>query len=174
MATAINETTSTTPTTPGQALVGKYLTFALGEEEYGLPVLRVREIIKMMDITVVPQVPPYVKGVINLRGKVIPVVDLRLKFNFPSIDYTERTSIIVVHVTLASGSMMMGIVVDAVSEVINIAADEIEATPEFGDDMKTDYLQGLAKIKGKVKLLLDLDQVFGGERTFARGIGQPA
>ncbi len=155
--------------TPG--LAGKYLTFALGDEEYGLPVLRVREIIKMMEITVVPQVPAYVKGVINLRGKVIPVVDLRLKFNFPSIDYTERTSIIVVHVTLSTGPIMMGIVVDAVSEVLSISAEEIEATPEFGADMKTDYLQGLAKIKGRVKLLLDLDQVFGRDGTFARGAG---
>jgi purine-binding chemotaxis protein CheW len=141
-------------------LAGKYLTFALGDEEYGLPVLRVREIIKMMDITVVPQVPHYVKGVINLRGKVIPVVDLRRKFGFADMDYTDRTSIIVVEVTGAAGPVMMGIVVDAVSEVLNIAADEIEQTPDFGEQVNTDYMKGVAKVKGKVEILLDLDRVF--------------
>jgi purine-binding chemotaxis protein CheW len=150
-----------------KALAGKYLTFALGEEEYGLPVLRVREIIKMMDITVVPQVPHHVKGVINLRGKVIPVVDLRLKFGFPENDYSERTSIIVVQVTMSGASALMGIVVDAVSEVLNIAADDIEETPDFGDTVRTDYLNAVAKVKGTVKLLLDLDRVFGTERGTA-------
>jgi purine-binding chemotaxis protein CheW len=144
-------------------LVGKYLTFALGEEEYGVPVLKVREIIKMMDITLVPQVPHHVKGVINLRGKVIPVVDLRLKFGFAEQAYTERTCIIVVEVALASSKVMMGIVVDAVSEVLNISADEIEQTPEFGERVTTDFMKGVAKVKGKVKILLDLDRVLGAE-----------
>jgi purine-binding chemotaxis protein CheW len=141
-------------------LAGKHLTFALGDEEYGLPVLRVREIIKLMDITAVPQVPDYVKGVINLRGKVIPVVDLRRKFQFAARDYTDRTSIVVVHVTLGGASVLMGIVVDSVSEVLNIAAEEIDDTPSFGASITTDYLSGVAKVKGKVKLLLDLDRVF--------------
>ena len=145
------------------ALAGKYLTFALGDEEYGVPVLKVREIIKMMDITVVPQVPSHVKGVINLRGKVIPVVDLRLKFAFAQQEYTERTCIIVVEVALASSTIMMGIVVDAVSEVLNITADELESTPEFGERVTTDYLHGVAKVKGTVKILLDLDKVLGSE-----------
>jgi purine-binding chemotaxis protein CheW len=144
-------------------LVGKYLTFALGEEEYGVPVLKVREIIKMMDITLVPQVPHHVKGVINLRGKVIPVVDLRLKFGFAEQAYTERTCIIVVEVALASSKVMMGIVVDAVSEVLNISADEIEQTPEFGERVTTDFMKGVAKVKSKVKILLDLDRVLGAE-----------
>ena len=144
-------------------LVGKYLTFALGEEEYGVPVLKVREIIKMMDITLVPQVPHHVKGVINLRGKVIPVVDLRLKFGFAEQAYTERTCIIVVEVALVSSKVMMGIVVDAVSEVLNISADEIEQTPEFGERVTTDFMKGVAKVKGKVKILLDLDRVLGAE-----------
>jgi purine-binding chemotaxis protein CheW len=144
-------------------LAGKYLTFALGDEEYGLPVLRVREIIKMMDITVVPQVPHHVKGVINLRGKVIPVVDLRRKFGFPDMDYTDRTSIIVVEVTGTAGPVMMGIVVDAVSEVLNIAAEEIEETPDFGEQVNTNYMRGVAKVKGKVEILLDLDRVFALE-----------
>jgi purine-binding chemotaxis protein CheW len=148
-------------------LVGKYLTFALGEEEYGVPVLKVREIIKMMDITSVPQVPRHVKGVINLRGKVIPVVDLRLKFEFADSGYTERTCIIVVEVALSASKVMMGIVVDAVSEVLTISADEIEQTPEFGERVTTDYMKGVAKVKGKVKLLLDLDRVLGAEGTIA-------
>jgi purine-binding chemotaxis protein CheW len=143
------------------ALAGKYLTFALAEEEYGLPVLRVREIIKMMDITEVPQVPPHVKGVLNLRGKVIPVIDLRLKFGFPEGEVTQRTCIIVVEVSLAANRVMMGIIVDHVSEVLNIVADEIEQTPEFGESVCTDYMKGVAKVKGTVKILLDLDRVLG-------------
>ena len=148
-------------------LAGKYLTFALGVEENGLPVLKVREIIKMLDITQVPQVPPHVKGVINLRGKVIPVVDLRLKFGFAEQGYTERTCVIVVEVALASGRIMMGIVVDAVSEVLNIAAEDIEQTPDFGERVETDYMKGIAKVKGKVKILLDLDRVLGAEGVIA-------
>jgi purine-binding chemotaxis protein CheW len=144
------------------ALAGKYLTFALASEEYALPVLKVREIIKILDITAVPQVPGYVKGVINLRGKVIPVVDLRLRFGFPSQAYDERTCIIVVEVALAASKVMMGVVVDAVSEVLTVAAESIEATPDFGDQVHTEFIQGVAKVKGRVKFLLDLDRIFGG------------
>ena len=146
-------------------LAGKHLTFVLGAEEYGVPVLKVREIIKIMDITHVPQMPTHVKGVVNLRGKVIPVVDLRLKFGFPELAYTERTCIIVVEVALPASRIMMGIVVDAVSEVLNITADEIEETPEFGERVTTDFMRGLAKVKGTVKVLLDLDRVLGAEGT---------
>ena len=148
-----------------EELVGKYLTFALGNEEYSVPVLKVREIIKIMDITAVPQVPHYVKGVVNLRGKVIPVVDLRLKFGFPAQDYSERTCIIVVEVRLAAGARMMGIIVDHVSEVMNVAKEEIEPTPEFGDEIQTDYMKGIAKVRGQVKILLDLDRVLGVDGT---------
>jgi len=144
------------------ALAGKYLTFALAGEEYGLPVLKVREIIKILDITAVPQAPQHVKGVINLRGKVIPVVDLRLKFGFASQAYDERTCIIVVEVVLQTSKVMMGVVVDAVSEVLTIAADEIEATPDFGEHVNTEFMKGVAKVKGRVKFLLDLDRIFGG------------
>jgi purine-binding chemotaxis protein CheW len=144
-------------------LAGKYLTFALADEEYGLPVLRVREIIKMMDITGVPQVPPHIKGVLNLRGKVVPVIDLRIKFGLAQADITSRTCIIVVEVALASSRVMMGIIVDRVSEVLNIVADEIEQTPEFGDRVCTDYIRGMAKVKGSVKILLDLDRVLGAD-----------
>jgi purine-binding chemotaxis protein CheW len=131
-------------------LAGKYLTFALADEEYGLPVLKVREIIKLLDITAVPQAPHHVKGVINLRGKVIPVVDLRLKFGFAPQDYDERTCIIVVEVALQSSTVMMGVVVDAVSEVLTIAASEIEEAPDFGEHVNTEFMKGVAKIKGRV------------------------
>ena len=149
------------------ALAGKYLTFALGAEEYGLPVLKVREIIKVMDITQVPQVPSHVRGVINLRGKVIPVVDLRLRFGLPGQDSTERTCIIVVDVALSNEKVMMGIVVDSVSEVLNITANELDQAPEFGDRITTDYMLGLAKVKGTVKILLDLDRVLGSDEQLA-------
>jgi len=159
-------------TQPGRSAVaeaGKYLTFLLGNEEYGLPVLRIREIIKLMDITPVPQVPQHVKGVINLRGKVIPVVDLRLKFGFATQEYTAQACIIVVDVVTAQGRMLMGVVVDAVSEVMTIGAADIEVTPEFGDRVQTDYISGLAKAKGGVKILLDLDRVLGTDGARVAG-----
>jgi len=149
------------------AATGKYLTFALAQEEYGLPVLKVREIIKIMDITAVPQVPSHIKGVINLRGKVIPIIDLRLKFGLPTADYTERTCIIVVDVELDARRIMLGIIVDSVSEVLNIAADEIEETPNFGERLDTTYMQGVAKIKGTVKILLDLDRILAVDTMFS-------
>jgi purine-binding chemotaxis protein CheW len=142
---------------------GKYLTFVLGLEEYGVPVLKVREIIKVMDITRVPQVPPHVLGVINLRGKVIPVIDLRRKFGLSAQEYDARTCIIVADVKLESAKVMMGVVVDSVSEVLNVAGAEIDQTPEFGGHTSTDYVLGLAKVKGTVKILLDLDRVLGSD-----------
>jgi purine-binding chemotaxis protein CheW len=138
---------------------GKYLTFELGGEEFGIQVLKVREIMGIQDITEVPQTPAYVKGVINLRGKVIPVVDLRRKFGFAEAEHTERTCIIVVEVSGEAGPMLMGIVVDGVSEVLNLAPADIENTPDFGDGVNTPYLLGMAKTKGKVKILLEIDQV---------------
>ena len=138
---------------------GKYLVFELGREEFGIGVLKVREIMGIQDITAVPQTPAHVKGVINLRGKVIPVVDLRLKFGLPEQAYTPRTCIIVVQTRGEAGPMPIGIVVDGVAEVLSMAAADIEDTPDFGDGTATPYLLGLAKIKGKVKILLDIDQV---------------
>jgi len=146
---------------------GKFLTFTLGREEYGLPVLKVREIIKMMDITHVPQVAAHVLGVINLRGKVIPVIDLRRKFGFQAQDPTERTCIIVADVVLTSATVLMGVVVDTVSEVVNVMASEVEQPPDFGGQRTNDYLLGLAKVKGGVKILLDLDRVLGSDGTLA-------
>ncbi len=138
---------------------GKYLTFSLDEEEYGIGILKVKEIIGMMPITSVPRTPKFVKGVINLRGKVIPVMDLRLKFNMGEIPYTDRTCIIVVEIELATSTVLIGIVVDAVSEVLNIQENEIEDTPAFGMALDTEYILGLAKINGGVKILLDIDKV---------------
>jgi len=144
---------------------GKYLTFTMANEEYGIGILKVKEIIGMMPITTVPQTPEFVKGVINLRGKVIPVVDLRLMFGMVSIDYTERTCIIVVEIEEQSGTVMIGIVVDAVSEVLNIKAEEIEDTPTFGTKLNTDYILGMAKMEGSVKILLDIDRVLSAEEV---------
>ncbi len=138
---------------------GKYLTFSLAGEEYGIGILKVKEIIGMMTITVVPQTPSYVKGVINLRGKVIPVVDLRLKFGMEANDYTERTCIIVVEITGATGKILTGIIVDSVSEVLNIKGGDIEDTPSFGSKLNMDYILGMAKTGGRVKILLEIDNV---------------
>lgn len=147
------------PDVLGGAAPGKYLTFSLNGEEYGMAVLKVREIIKMLDITNVPQVPAHVKGVINLRGKVIPVIDLRVKFGFGEAEHTERTCIIVVEVSTDHGKVVMGLIVDAVSEVMSIGAEEMEATPEFGDRVDTSYMKGVAKVRGSVKVILDLERV---------------
>lgn len=119
---------------------GKYLTFSLAGEEYGIGILKVKEIIGMMPITTVPRTPPFVKGVINLRGKVIPVVDLRLKFGMEEMAYAERTCIIVVEIRGEGGSVLIGIVVDSVSEVLNIKGGDIEETPALGTKLNTDYL----------------------------------
>src|SRR5450755_5060990 len=142
---------------------GKYLVFELNGEECCIQVLKVREIMGVQDITAVPQTPPHVRGVINLRGKVIPVVDLRLKFGLPEVEYTQRTCIIVVQVQADTSSMLLGIVVDGVAEVLNVAAAEIEDTPDFGHGVVTTYLLGMAKIKDKVKILLDIDQVVASQ-----------
>jgi purine-binding chemotaxis protein CheW len=142
---------------------GKYLTFSLAGEEYGIGILKVKEIIGMMPITVVPQTPDYVKGVINLRGKVIPVIDLRLKFTIKAADYTERTCIIVVEIAADSRTILMGILVDSVSEVLNIKGADIEETPSFGTKLNTEFILGMAKVNGAIKILLDIDQVLSIE-----------
>ncbi len=145
------------------SLAGKYLTFTLDKEEYGVALLKVKEIIGMMPITSVPQTPEYVKGVINLRGKVIPVSDLRLRFQMPAAEYTERTCIIVVEIEGDGATIQVGIVVDAVSEVMNIKAEEVEDAPSFGTKVETDYIMGMANMEGQVKILLDIDRVLTSE-----------
>jgi chemotaxis signal transduction protein len=202
----------------------KYLTFALGSEEYGIGILKIKEIIGMMPITALPRTPEYVKGVINLRGKVIPVIDLRIRFEMEKIDYTERTCIIVIEALssrmekcwevknckktecpahgssdlrcwMTSGTfcrdeiqgsfhekiaacrqcnffqkahsdqtvIIMGIVVDTVSEVLNIKSSDIEDAPSFGFRLDTDYILGMAKMEGGVKILLDIDRVLSAD-----------
>jgi purine-binding chemotaxis protein CheW len=144
---------------PPTSRAGKYLIFHLGVEEFGTEVLKVREIMGIQDITTVPQVPSYVKGVINLRGKVIPVVDLRLKFGLPPEEYTPRTCIVVVRIQQGGEDLTIGMIVDGVVEVLSLTLADIEDTPDFGPGVLTPYLRGMAKIKGKVKILLDIDQV---------------
>ncbi|MCG8640333.1 MAG: chemotaxis protein CheW [Desulfobacterales bacterium] len=142
---------------------GKYLTFSLADEEYGIGILKVKEIIGMMPITSVPRTTDFVKGVINLRGKVIPVLDLRIKFEMESVPYTERTCIIVVEIETDAETVLTGIVVDSVSEVLNIKADEIEKTPAFGAKVQHDYILGMAKTEGGVKILLNIDKVLSSK-----------
>ena len=144
---------------------GKYLTFSLAEEEYGIGILKIKEIIGMLPITSVPQTPDFVKGVVNLRGKVIPVIDLRLRFGIGEIDYTERTCIIVVEIAGQAGTVLIGIVVDSVSEVLNVKGDDIEDTPTFGTKLDTEYILGMAKMEGGVKILLDIDRVLNTEEV---------
>lgn len=154
--------TANEPTT-----AGKYLTVVLDHESYGIAVLKVREIIRLQKITTVPQMPGFVKGVINLRGRVIPVVDLRVKFGLGA-EFTERTCIVVVQVRLsAERTVQMGLIVDAVEEVVNLTSAEIEPTPDFGAKIDTTYLLGMAKVKGQVKTLLDIDRVVAPEQMQA-------
>ena len=153
--------------TTATAAPAKYLTVVLAGESYGIAVLKVREIIRLQKITPVPQTPPYVKGIINLRGRVIPVVDLRVKFGLAA-EFPERTCIVVVQVKLTGDtSVQMGLIVDAVEEVTTLTAAEIEPTPEFGAAINTAYILGMAKVKGEVKTLLDIDQVVAPETVRA-------
>ena len=155
------------------AKAGKYLTFKLGAEEYGLEILKVQEIIKMMDITKVPRTPEFVRGVINLRGKVIPVVDLRLKFNMEAKAATEKTCVIVVQVAHAGGRVTMGTIVDEVSEVVDIVGEQIEPAPEFGTTVDTDFILGMGKVAKKVVMLLDIDKVLStGELAVLQKAGK--
>jgi len=152
---------------------GKYLTFSLMEEEYGIGILKIKEIIGMMTVTSIPQTPSYVKGVINLRGKIIPVIDLRQRFGLEESSYTERTCIIVVDISGSEdrSSFIIGIVVDAVSEVMNIKGADIEETPNFGTKLDTDYILGMAKTSSGVKILLDIDRVLNSDLE-TLGFGQ--
>ena len=150
----------------GKALLdkeGKYLTFTLAKEEYGLEILTVREIIGYVDITAVPQTPHHVKGVINLRGHVMPVVDLRAKFGMDTTEVTEETCIIVVETTQAGRSFSTGIVVDHVQEVLDITGENIEEAPKFGANVDTNFILGMGKVGESVKILLDIDKVLIGD-----------
>mgnify|MGYP000851690825 CR=1 FL=1 len=159
----IMETNGAAPTEAqdhNRAFGGKYLTFQLGDEQFGLEILKVREIIGVLDVTKVPQTASFVRGVINLRGKVIPVMDLRLRFGLPWREDDERTCTIVVEVGEAGGQRrLMGIVVDQVREVVSVREEEVEVTPSFGVELDTAYILGMAKLEGGVKILLDIDRV---------------
>ncbi|HOX24407.1 MAG TPA: chemotaxis protein CheW [Candidatus Krumholzibacteria bacterium] len=147
---------------------GKYLSFVLGREEYGLEILKVQEIIGIMEVTRVPRTPPYVRGVINLRGRVIPVVDLRSKFRMPILADTEKTCVIVVQVGQQDLSVTMGVIVDEVSEVLSFTQDQIEPAPYFGGGMdEAEYVIGMGKLGKKVVILLDADRVLKGEELAA-------
>lgn len=140
-------------------LSGKYLTFNLGEEGYGIEILKVQEIIGIQNITRVPRAPNYVKGVINLRGKVIPVIDLRLKFGMTEKEFTRETCIIMVQAATGDGYLIMGLIVDIVSEVLDIAQEQIEPPPSLGTSVDTRFILGLARTGNDVKILLDIDRV---------------
>jgi purine-binding chemotaxis protein CheW len=162
------QTTSSSPSNLSSPLTDaaradKYLIFHLDEEEFGTEVLKVLEIMGLQDITTVPQVPDYVRGVINLRGKVIPVIDLRRKFGMAPKEYLARTSIIVVNTRCGDASATVGIIVDGVDEVLTVSAADIEMMPNFGPNIETPYLNGIARINGRVKLLLDIDYVLNAD-----------
>jgi purine-binding chemotaxis protein CheW len=137
----------------------KHLSFKLGEETYALPILKVREIIGLMEITPLPRTERYIKGVINLRGKIVPVLDLRAKFGLPQAEKARENCIITVNVNVSGASLLLGVHVDAVSEVLALAEGDIEALPSMNGQRRLDFVQGLAKTPGKVTILLDIDKV---------------
>jgi purine-binding chemotaxis protein CheW len=134
---------------------GKYLTFFLASEEYGIEILKVQEIIGRMPITPVPLTSKYIRGVINLRGKIHPIMDLNVKFGMSQTEITDETCIIVIK----TSSLMMGILVDKVSEVVNLSSDDIEDAPSFGSEVNTEYLLGIGKTGGRIRMLLDIEKV---------------
>lgn len=143
-----------------EANENKFLSFKIGREEFGVEILRVREIIGVIDVTPLPQTPDYVKGVINLRGKIIPVIELRTKFGLEPKEYTEETCIIVVEVSDGGEEHFhMGVIVDSVNEVLDIPRDHIEPAPRFGNSLNTSYIFGMGKVKKQVLILLDIDRV---------------
>lgn len=146
-----------------EAQDGKHLTFCLGKEDYGIPILQVKEIIGLLSITHVPKTPDFIKGVINLRGKIIPIMDLRLKFSMPEKEYNERTCIIVVELNINGVKSLMGIVVDMVSEVVNIQKEEIEPPPQYGTKIEAGFLTGMGKVKDRVVMLLNIEQIINCE-----------
>lgn len=144
----------------GARLAGKYLTFVLGHESYAIPVLKVREIIRSCTFTPMPEMPIYVKGVVNLRGKIIPIVDLRQRFGFLAADGASNCVVVVMIDSGKSAPSLVGLIVDSVEEVAFIAAEDIEPTPDFGSALGTKHIVGMAKLQGAIKALLDIDQVF--------------
>jgi purine-binding chemotaxis protein CheW len=170
MATQPLQPVSTAPTPIRRSSANKHLIFSLGSEEFGIQVLAIKEIIGMQEITTVPRMATHVKGVINLRGQVIPVIDLSLKFSLVPNEYTYRTCIIVVRIHSSSGDRLIGAIADGVSEVLTISEEDIEASPDFGSGDPVPYLLGMAKVNGKVKLLLDIHEVFRTDAVVKIGL----
>jgi purine-binding chemotaxis protein CheW len=150
---------------------GKYLTFKLGPEDFGIGILKVQEIMGMLAVTRIPRTPAYVRGVVNLRGKVIPVLDLRLKFGMDTREDTERTCIIVVQLQSSGAEITMGIIVDEVSEVLDVAASQIEPPPSFGSSVDVSFIMGMGKVGQKVVQLLDADRILMRQELEAIGTG---
>jgi len=166
MAQEVSAVSQTADTTVLAHLAGKYMTFKLAEENYGLEILKVREIIGLMDITRVPRTQEFIRGVINLRGKVIPVVDLRLKFGMPAAEATDQTVIIVVQCQVGDRLLTMGLLVDQVLEVLSIDGGNIEATPNLGDSsIDTSFILGVGKTGDRVVFLLDIGKVLAADGT---------
>ncbi len=143
----------------------QYLTFLLGEEEYGVQILRVQEIKGYTGVTRIPNTPPYVKGVLNLRGTIVPIVDLRMKFGMPQEEYSKTTVIIVVEVK----GRVMGVIVDAVSDVMNIASKDIQPAPEFDDSVDVSFIDGIGSYGDSLVTFLDIDRVLSSEGIGAAG-----
>jgi purine-binding chemotaxis protein CheW len=161
----MSSTPANAPTDPARSLAGRYLTFRCGSESYGIRVLSVREIIRQAPITSVPRTPEYVRGVLNLRGRIIPVIDLKQRFGQGVAELGDRTCIVVVQISYASrDTIQMGLIVDAVEEVANISQADVAQTPDFGSNVDTSFLLGMAKVGGAVKALLNLDCVLTGEQ----------
>ena len=152
------------PSTPdASALAGKYMTFKLADEEYGVEILKVREIIGLMTITRVPRTQEFIRGVINLRGKVIPVVDLRRKLGMPACEATDQSVIIVIQVESAERALTMGVLVDEVLEVLSIDGTQIEPPPAFGGAaLDTSFILGVGKAERRVIFLVDIGKVLSG------------
>lgn len=150
------------------------LTFTLGEETYGVDILRVQEIRGWSPVTRIPQAPAHVLGVLNLRGSIVPIVDLRMRFNLQRAEYTPLTVIIVLSVESAVGRRDFGVVVDGVSDVIDVAASDVKPAPEFGEHISTDFIQGLAAVAGRMVMLLDIDHLIGGDVTGATALSAAA
>ena len=143
----------------------KYLTFRLAEEKYAISIIKIKEIIGMLNITQVPRLPDFIKGVINLRGRIIPVIDLRLKLGMEPKDYNERTSIIVIELLTENETLVSGLIVDTVNDVLDIAPDSIEPPPKYKSDTEEEFLKGIGKVKEEVIMILDVDKVFSTEET---------
>jgi len=162
------ETTAHSATAGSAATVNaeQFLTFMLNGEEYGVDILRVQEIKGWESATEIPNTPQYIRGVINLRGTIVPVIDLRRRFALEPIEYTNTTVIIVLRIRTGDGEKTMGFIVDAVSDVYNVTPEQMKPTPEFGGQVRTDYVKGLATVDAKMVILLDIDQLVGSDAAF--------